>query len=225
MDEDEAVEMFKKLMSMKAMASGAKDDTGEGGGGQRGAGAGGRGGGPPPQQLQTCELGDHRVQAGCTAVVALVRGRELTVANAGDSRAVLCRGGRAGACALLCGSQHLPMNPALCDAWTAVPLSFDHKPNDEVERSRIHKAGGFIREANGHFRVNGNLNLSRSLGDLKYKQTSSVSAAEQMITAQPDLIRHTIDAEDEFMVRPTTDDWARARECAPRHPATSTRPA
>ena len=32
--------------------------------------------------------------AGCTAVVAAVRGATLTVANAGDSRAVLCRGPR-----------------------------------------------------------------------------------------------------------------------------------
>ena len=30
--------------------------------------------------------------AGCTAVVAAVRGATVTVANAGDSRAVLCRG-------------------------------------------------------------------------------------------------------------------------------------
>lgn len=35
------------------------------------------------------------VQAGCTAVVALIIGDQLFVANAGDSRAVLCRGGRA----------------------------------------------------------------------------------------------------------------------------------
>lgn len=31
--------------------------------------------------------------SGCTAVVALLRGKELYVANAGDSRCVVCRNG------------------------------------------------------------------------------------------------------------------------------------
>ena len=47
----------------------------------------------------------------------------------------------------------------------AVALSFDHKPENDEERKRIEKAGSTITEG----RVDGNLNLSRSLGDLKYK--------------------------------------------------------
>jgi len=50
--------------------------------------------------------------------------------------------------------------------------------------SRITKAGGFI---NSFGRVNGNLNLSRSIGDLKYKQTAGLPPSEQMITAEPDI--------------------------------------
>ena len=34
--------------------------------------------------------------SGCTAVVALLRGRDLFVANAGDSRCVICRDGKVG---------------------------------------------------------------------------------------------------------------------------------
>lgn len=60
------------------------------------------------------------------------------MANAGDSRAVSC---------LVNG--------------TAYPLSFDHKPENYEEQKRIEAAGGFV-EAN---RVNGNLNLSRAMGD------------------------------------------------------------
>jgi len=67
--------------------------------------------------------------------------KRIYVANAGDSRCVM---GRAG---------------------TAIPLSFDHKPENEEERTRIERAGSTITEG----RVDGNLNLSRSLGDLKYK--------------------------------------------------------
>ena len=126
-----------------------------------GSGGGlGRGLGPGGSDLQVCEVEDHRVSAGCTAVCCLVRGNEIVCANAGDSRAVLCRNGQ------------------------AVPLSYDHKPSQERERARVHAAGGFIREAGGHHRINGNLNVSRSLGDLKYKQNRALPQAEQMITAQ-----------------------------------------
>jgi serine/threonine protein phosphatase PrpC len=108
-----------------------------------------------------CNLPDHPIHAGATAIVAVLTGRTLTVANAGDSRAVLCRaGGR------------------------VLPLSEDHKPNSPTELARIRKAGGFV---NAFGRVNGNLNLSRSIGDLKYKQVPGLSPAEQMITAEPDI--------------------------------------
>ena len=50
---------------------------------------------------------------GCTAVTAMVRGNELVVANAGDSRCVCCRRGR------------------------AVEMTHDHKPTDAGEHSRI----------------------------------------------------------------------------------------
>ena len=108
-----------------------------------------------------CNLPDHRVIAGCTAVVALycphththahthshsheladgqdnhnhnhnhhkhnhnhtTKGR-LYVANAGDSRAVLCRAG-----------------------GIAYALSEDHKPAQDRETNRIYAAGGFVNE-------------------------------------------------------------------------------
>jgi serine/threonine protein phosphatase PrpC len=47
----------------------------------------------------------------------------------------------------------------------AVALSEDHKPENEEEKARIEAAGGFVKDN----RVNGNLNLSRSLGDFEYK--------------------------------------------------------
>lgn len=36
-------------------------------------------------------------------------------------------------------------------------------------------------------RINGNLNLSRSLGDLKYKQLFHLKREEQIISAEPDI--------------------------------------
>lgn len=130
---------------------------------------------------QICNLPDHPIHAGCTAIVAVLIGSTLTIANAGDSRAVLCRdGGRTEA------------------------LSFDHKPQQEREMTRISKAGGFVNQFG---RVNGNLNLSRSIGDLKYKQVPGLKPAEQMITAEPDIIQVTLQPKDEFIILGCDGIW------------------
>jgi len=123
---------------------------------------------------QVCNLPDHPIHAGCTAIVVVFTDRHLTVANAGDSRAVLCRAG-----------------------GTTTALSFDHKPFQDIEMSRITMAGGFVNQFG---RVNGNLNLSRSIGDLKYKQTAGLPPSDQMITAEPDILQVQLEKDDEFIV-------------------------
>ena len=47
----------------------------------------------------------------------------------------------------------------------AVAMSEDHKPNNPNEIARITKAGGYVNDVG---RVNGNLNLSRAIGDQQY---------------------------------------------------------
>lgn len=128
-----------------------------------------------------CNLREHAVQAGCTAVVVLRVGDLLYCANAGDSRAVLCRGD---------GKVHA--------------LSEDHKPTSITELGRIEKAGGFVN-ANG--RVNGNLNLSRSLGDMKYKQVPNLLPKDQMITAEPDITVTEVKPTDRFFVLACDGVW------------------
>lgn len=86
--------------------------------------------------------------AGCTAVVAVVHGSKLYVANAGDSRCVLCRGKE------------------------TVSLTEDHKPTNPDEERRIKAAGGFVSEG----RINGGLNLSRAIGDMNYKTVRTRSS-------------------------------------------------
>lgn len=76
--------------------------------------------------------------SGTTAVVALIRGKQLIVANAGDSRCVVSEKGK------------------------AVDMSYDHKPEDELELTRIKNAGGKVTMDG---RVNGGLNLSRAIGN------------------------------------------------------------
>lgn len=77
---------------------------------------------------------------GSTAAVVLVGREDLVVANCGDSRAVLCRGG------------------------APVPLSSDHKPDRPDEKERVEAAGGSIINRKG-WRVQGVLPTSRSIGD------------------------------------------------------------
>lgn len=49
-------------------------------------------------------------------------------------------------------------------------LAYDHHPDTEDERSRIDAAGGYVTEWAGVVRVNGQLAISRSIGDMQYKQ-------------------------------------------------------
>ncbi|KAH7919585.1 PP2C-domain-containing protein [Leucogyrophana mollusca] len=121
-----------------------------------------------------------RDPSGCTAVAALVTDNgKIYVANAGDSRSVLSVKGE------------------------VKPLSFDHKPSSETERARIVGAGGYIE----YGRVNGNLALSRALGDFEFKKNYSLIPQKQVITADPDVTVHDVTDEDEFLVLACDGIW------------------
>ncbi|WFC99108.1 protein-serine/threonine phosphatase [Malassezia yamatoensis] len=124
--------------------------------------------------------------SGCTAVAALIvpvndqkSGRRIYCANSGDSRCVLGLSGG------------------------AKPLSYDHKPSNPDEHSRILNAGGFVE----FDRVNGNLALSRALGDFEFKQNSSLPAEEQIVTADPQVISHDFTGEEEFLILACDGIW------------------
>jgi serine/threonine protein phosphatase PrpC len=138
-----------------------------------------------------CNLADHPIHAGATAIAAVLVGRTLTVANAGDSRAVLCRGTTTNTSSSDDHPYHHQRssrntNPSSFSNYQTIALSLDHKPMNPEELYRIVNAGGFV---NSFGRINGNLNLSRSIGDLKYKQGSHLPMAQQMITAEPDIVQ------------------------------------
>ncbi|XP_077215117.1 putative protein phosphatase 2C 44 isoform X2 [Tasmannia lanceolata] len=82
---------------------------------------------------------------GSTAVTAIViDGKDLWIANIGDSRAVLCERG------------------------TANQITIDHEPH--TERERIEKQGGFVITLPGDVpRVNGQLAVARAFGDQRLK--------------------------------------------------------
>jgi protein phosphatase 1G len=117
--------------------------------------------------------------SGSTACVAVVRNNQLVVANAGDSRCVISRKGQ------------------------AYNLSRDHKPDLEIEKERILKAGGFIHAG----RINGSLNLARAIGDMEFKQNKFLPAEKQVVTANPDINTVELCDEDEFMVLACDGIW------------------
>lgn len=55
-----------------------------------------------------------------------------------------------------------------------ISLSEDHKPDNEIEKTRIAKAGGYVSDG----RVNDNLNLSRAIGDIEYKKNPNLKPEE-----------------------------------------------
>ncbi|DBA03666.1 TPA: hypothetical protein N0F65_006845 [Lagenidium giganteum] len=118
-------------------------------------------------------------QSGCTAISAFVTAKHIVVANSGDSRSVLAKNGN------------------------VIPMSFDHKPMNDVERRRIEKAGGIVRSN----RVNGDLAVSRALGDFTYKQRSDLKAEEQQVSAEPDIKIEAIDGSEEFLVIACDGIW------------------
>ncbi|CAH0477727.1 unnamed protein product [Peronospora belbahrii] len=114
----------------------------------------------------------YGVRSGSTAVVALITPKGIVVANAGDSRCFLFRDGE------------------------TVKMSRDHKPWKPKEYERIINAGGTVWDN----RVDGDLSVSRGLGDFRYKTRTDLPAAEQQVSCSPDVIATMIDNTEEFLV-------------------------
>lgn len=55
--------------------------------------------------------------------------------------------------------------------------------------------------------MNGNLALSRAIGDFEFKQNSSLSAEKQIVTADPEIISHEVTGEEEFLVLACDGIW------------------
>ena len=94
--------------------------------------------------------------SGSTATVAILFDTHVIVANVGDSRAMLC-----------------------CDVdGRAFPLTLDHTPHNAAEYSRVVEQGGWIEDY-GVLRVNGQLAITRSIGDKKFRS---------VLTSNPDVL-------------------------------------
>ncbi|KAJ8598795.1 hypothetical protein CTAYLR_008641 [Chrysophaeum taylorii] len=131
------------------------------------------------------ELVASGVVDGSTALAALVERSALTVANCGDSRAVL-------------GSGH-----------RSVRLTCDHKPDVASEKARIEAAGGQVafrgvwRLAVADCPVM--LAVSRALGDRQLKTLAA--PRNEVLSATPDICDRTLTRNDHFLILATDGLW------------------
>ena len=121
-----------------------------------------------------------------TATTTTTTKKTIIAANIGDSRAVLCRDN---------------------NAWD---LTRDHKPDDPLEKARIEALGGQVvwcgdRDKAGKpileqgiYRVNGNLALSRAIGDRSERPA---------VTAEAEIISVPVIDEDDFIIIATDGLW------------------
>lgn len=86
---------------------------------------------------------------------------EIKAVNVGDSRAMIIR----------------------AHDGTCIPLTEDHKPEDHKEAKRIVEAGGMVQMN----RVDGQLAMSRAIGDYQYKRDPSRKPEEQKVIAVPEI--------------------------------------
>ncbi len=101
---------------------------------------------------------------------------QITTVNLGDSRAIL-------------------LHEEKENGYKLIELTSDHKPDNEEEKTRIISAGGQVK----YNRVDGDLALSRAIGDTKYKQNKLLLMEEQKISCVP-TITHCIANNGDFLM-------------------------
>lgn len=129
------------------------------------------------EMLHTDSMRDE--MAGAAAIAVLLRDNKIFCSNSGDSRSVASVSG------------------------VAQELSFDHKPTNEEETKRIIAAGGWVEVS----RVNGNLALSRAMGDFAFKRNATKPPEEQVVTAYPDVIVKDVTDDHEFILLACDGIW------------------
>ena len=123
---------------------------------------------------------------GCTCCVVYFNEEKIYCAVAGDSRAVLSTGSE------------------------VKPLSEDHKPQNEEELERIENADMWVdtkERGMGTNRVNGELAVSRSIGDHKFKKNKFKTWDKQAVTACPDIRVFDRSPEDHFFINACDGIW------------------
>ena len=128
-------------------------------------------------------------QSGCTCILALIlptpekKEFDIILAHVGDSRAAL-------------GS--ISQGYLVDSQGSHGPLTLDHSPERFDEADRIRKAGSFVQNVQGIYRVAGQLAVSRAFGDFQFKQSANKRLTP--VIALPEISRIKWSSDDEFLV-------------------------
>ena len=98
---------------------------------------------------------------GTTANIMLIKNGIIYIANVGDSLSIMYKNKK------------------------AYNLNKEHQPIIESEKQRVLKSGATITG----YRINGMLNLTRAIGDLRFKSNKDLKRAEQSVIALPEITK------------------------------------
>ncbi|XP_055336337.1 protein phosphatase 1B-like [Paramacrobiotus metropolitanus] len=129
------------------------------------------------RRLPGVASGEER--SGSTVICALIGPDTIYFSNLGDSRGIAVSNGN------------------------LMVVTEDHKPYRTDEQKRIVTAGGSVTMQ----RINGNLAVSRALGDYDYKNRLDRGPFEQLVSPEPDLYPLPRRNEDEFIVLACDGVW------------------
>eukprot|EP01129_Flabellula_baltica_P015278 TRINITY_DN7646_c0_g1_i1.p1 TRINITY_DN7646_c0_g1~~TRINITY_DN7646_c0_g1_i1.p1 ORF type:complete len:334 (-),score=59.01 TRINITY_DN7646_c0_g1_i1:28-1029(-) len=113
------------------------------------------------------------LEDGSTATLSIIWNDQITIAHAGDCRAIVY------------------------DDGDFIQLTDDHLPSTEIERERIERHGGSVRND----RIKGRLGVSRCFGAYPYKNKDTFE--ERYCSSVPDIITFKISKDTEFLVLAT----------------------
>ncbi|KAK2987137.1 hypothetical protein RJ640_019697 [Escallonia rubra] len=144
------------------------------------------------------EASRNNIDSGSTATIILLVDSQILVANIGDSKAFLCSEifqsppeAKATLLRLYRQRRHDGARSSIKDYggfklgashglvhFSVKELTRDHHPDRVDERVRVESAGGYVLDWGGVSRVNGQLAVSRAIGDVPFKSFGVISLPE-----------------------------------------------
>ncbi|XP_014786207.1 protein phosphatase 1E [Octopus bimaculoides] len=116
----------------------------------------------------------EKLKSGSTGITALIRGSTIYVSWLGDSQAVLVRNSQ------------------------VIDMTMPHTPARQDEKKRIEDLGGIVLLVSGISRVNGNISVSRAIGDADQKPC---------ISSDADVITYEMNGSEDYLMLACDGAW------------------